>query len=1073
MSSTPPIQHKSIVKHLLLTLSSCIALFTASCGGLAGTYEEPVNEYFRKYTETAAIGRMDNRNVIVRDLSGAECISSESDKILLFYLRNPQGYRLNLQFLCAPDGTEVSAPAVQLVQNDRDRTVLSLTYSRSFLLEKEGGDPIGGTITLVESETLREFDSYSYSLKCNTPPPGLSAAILQSADSPTGSGKEFVLCFYLPSELLSSPTHNKDTHILHISDMQVELNQTNPSDLTGTPLTSTLPSGIGPIRENGPLFNTTEIPSGYSAAYMYTGISADSEDELSYTLYITDDDGLSSPKVSVSTCMEKLAPPLLLVDGEPVGENGVIYIEDSTGYTGTVITAAATTTGESVTNTKVAFTLTESATDYAKADGSAIYPYKNSPYALKIGDTGTYTLKATAIKQGYATSDEATYTFTVKQSANFYVSEGAAEDGNGTKAKPFKTVQEAIDALSLMENDTARSVCIFITGTVRGCTVISSSGTNAITTGIADSIVIQKEKGASSAALDGNSDGTVLKIGTNVPIKIKNLKITSGSAENGGGIHILGSSKVSLVNAQIVGNTATKLGGGIYNEGILYLSGSTMIGNAGTGIATASSYGNLAHENGAGIYNKTGGKVYLGYGIDGEKTALSGGVCRNFLQNYSNSTALGGGIYNGGNVYFDTGNISYNFAYNGAGIYTVGNVEMSGGTIEGNEGTAENDAGCGAGVYVGAGKTLKLSGSAKIKNNKNMSHGAGVYLSFNGSKLDMNGGTISGNIAKTNGGAIYMHGMGSDADRHSHLQMSGGASIPYGGAEKQNDIFMLDTNCVIKVTGALSQTESETAIVYPTYSTGTQILTGNADNIASACSMFFVVKPESAEERLYLHPNGKLGPIIYIFNGENYSTETKNGIDYEAYRYSYLRYVNLGMSIINPYEKSGYSMEVKLDGVTPEDFTYVPDGYHTVYVKISKPGCETIEKTRYVFAKIKPVKYHINDGWLWQSYYEARGTIKINGETVKSWGSYANFGEDPHFNPNGFERWLYSRDANFKCEATGWEGSPKNSGHDYGLNSLSWTYKLSDIRATDYVQIGNSSSGTNMILKMTFTLTDD
>lgn len=1073
MSSTPPIHYKSIVKHLLLTLSSCIALFMASCGGLAGTYEEPVNEYFRKYTETAAIGRMDNRNVIVRDLSGAECISSESDKILLFYLRNPQGYRLNLQFLCAPDGTEVSAPAVQLVQNNRDRTVLSLTYSRSFLLEKEGGDPIGGTITLVEAETLREFDSYSYSLKCNTPPPGLSAAILQSADSPTGSGKEFVLCFYLPSELLSSPTHNKDTHILHISDMQVELNQTNPSDLTGTPLTSTLPSGIGPIRENGPLFNTTEIPSGYSAAYMYTGISADTEDELSYTLYITDDDGLSSPKVSVSTCMEKLAPPLLLVDGEPVGENGVIYIEDSTGYTGTVITAAATTTGESVSGTKVAFTITESATDYAKADGSAIYPYKNSPYALKIGDTGTYTLKATAIKQGYATSDEATYTFTVKQSANFYVSEGAAEDGNGTKAKPFKTVQEAIDALSQMDPDSDRSVCIFITGTVRGCTVISSSGTNAITTGIADSIVIQKEKGASSAALDGNGDGTVLTINTNVPLKIKNLKITSGSAENGGGIHILGSSKVSLVNAQIVGNTATKLGGGIYNEGILYLSGSTMIGNAGTGIATASSYGNLAHENGAGIYNKTGGKVYLGYGIDGEKTALSGGVCRNFLQNYSNSTALGGGIYNGGNVYFDTGNISYNFAYNGAGIYTVGNVEMSGGTIEGNEGTAENDAGCGAGVYVGAGKTLKLSGSAKIKNNKNMSHGAGVYLSFNGSKLDMNGGTISGNIAKTNGGAIYMHGMGSDADRHSHLQMSGGASIPYGGAEKQNDIFMLDTNCVIKVTGALSQTESETAIVYPTYSTGTQILTGNADNIASACSMFFVVKPESAEERLYLHPNGKLGPIIYIFNGENYSTETKNGIDYEAYRYSYLRYVNLGMSIINPYEKSGYSMEVKLDGVTPEDFTYVPDGYHTVYVKISKPGCETIEKTRYVFAKIKPVKYHINDGWLWQSYYEARGTIKINGETVKSWGSYANFGEDPHFNPNGFERWLYSRDANFKCEATGWEGSPKNSGHDYGLNSLSWTYKLSDIRATDYVQIGTDSSGSNMILKMTFTLTDD
>ena len=76
------------------------------------------------------------------------------------------------------------------------------------------------------------------------------------------------------------------------------------------------------------------------------------------------------------------------------------------------------------------------------------------------------------------------------------------------------------------------------------------------------------------------------------------------------------------------------------------------------------------------------------------------------------------------------------------------------------------------------------------------------------------------------------------------------------------------------------------------------------------------------------------------------------------------------------------------------------------------------------------------------------------------------------YNDDNKRRWLYSRDANFKCEATGWEGSPKNSGHDYDLNSLSWTYKLSDIRATDYVQIGTDSSGRNMILKMTFTLTD-
>ncbi|MBQ2356562.1 MAG: hypothetical protein II397_12205, partial [Treponema sp.] len=56
-----------------------VILVLASCSGLSGTYEEPVKDYFEKYTETAAIGRMENRNASIKDLSGTDCVSSECD----------------------------------------------------------------------------------------------------------------------------------------------------------------------------------------------------------------------------------------------------------------------------------------------------------------------------------------------------------------------------------------------------------------------------------------------------------------------------------------------------------------------------------------------------------------------------------------------------------------------------------------------------------------------------------------------------------------------------------------------------------------------------------------------------------------------------------------------------------------------------------------------------------------------------------------------------------------------------------------------------------------------------------
>ncbi len=598
---------------------------------------------------------------------------------------------------------------------------------------------------------------------------------------------------------------------------------------------------------------------------------------------------------------------------------------------------------------------------------------------------------------------------------DFYVSsDSGSEENTGSFYAPAKSISQVVNSmLAIGKSDL--DYTINIVGDLLPANGETTMSLPATLNGKVNSITLQgyggfDENGEPVASINGNKKGSVLTVSTSVPVTVKNLRITNGQAEKGGGIFISSGSSVTLGNGACVeGCTASQNGGGVYlaENAKLFMYGTAKIGGTEAGKGNSAKYG-------GGISSEKG-FVYLGKKSESETESLTGGVYGNTAE------AEGGGICINGSAYNST------------------NLEMHSGTIDSNK-------------VVGA----------------NTTGGGGVYLYC--TVFELSGGTISENTIESpgtnsSGGAININNVAT-------LKLSGTDTlIPYGGEKYNNDVSIRGEP--INVTDSLGEDFNVTLdITDEKYSTGTNLLSGTEEVLGSACSMFVVGGHDGADEKLYLHPSGSLGPLIYLFNGENYGDEIKDGLTYEAYKYSFLSYVNLGMSIVNPYEKSGYAMEVKVNGETPDDLTYVPDGYNTVYVKISKAGCETIEKTKRVFVKIKPVKYHLNDGWLWQNYYEAKGTIYINGETVRSWGSYSKFYDDPHWDPQNFERWLSSRDAAFNCSATGWQGSPNNSAKDYGLNSVYGNYTLADIRATDYVQIGTSSSDRNMILKITFTLTD-
>ena len=455
-------------------------------------------------------------------------------------------------------------------------------------------------------------------------------------------------------------------------------------------------------------------------------------------------------------------------------------------------------------------------------------------------------------------------------------SEPSDTNGSGSPYEPFESLSKAIDVIA-STGDSTKNYQIFISGPLKGKQTLTSSLDNK-----AASITIQGLNGLDENkipkdSLNGNQAGTTLTVETSVPISIKNLKITSGKGANGGGLYLENQSVVKLLDGTLITENEATSGGGVYNEGTLFMSGSAMIGKSTSTIATSSFYGNIATSSGAGIYSISGSKIYLGYTSwtstsDNSPSELTGGVCGNYLSNSEISSAYGGGIYTQGQLYINSGNISYNYAINGAGIYTESNITMTGGTIKGNEG---NTSGDGGGVYVSYvsdvsnGTTFTMSGDSKILDNKNMNQGAGIYLDFDNCKLVMKGGEIRGNIAETRGGAVYMHDLNDT--KHSDLQISGSSYIPYGGAVNKNDIYMLDFHAKITITGSLSDRQADNLIyITPkedspnTYTEGKTLL--KADSGVSLVNELskFRVTPDSNGKEWSIDTNGNLSSHTYI-----------------------------------------------------------------------------------------------------------------------------------------------------------------------------------------------------------------
>ncbi len=187
--------------------------------------------------------------------------------------------------------------------------------------------------------------------------------------------------------------------------------------------------------------------------------------------------------------------------------------------------------------------------------------------------------------------------------------------------------------------------------------------------------------GSDKTVLSGGGRGRVLTVGLKTTVTLRNLSITEGRADRGGGIYNLGSLVIS--ESVLVGNTATDHGGAIFNrydtsglrmDRSVVTRNSAMTGGAlfmlfGTAGITNSAISDNTADVGGGIYNRSGT-------LEFQDSSISG--------NIANDT--GGGLYNEeGIVKFTASRLDNNQAQEGAGLVNfLGRVELMGSVVSGN-----------------------------------------------------------------------------------------------------------------------------------------------------------------------------------------------------------------------------------------------------------------------------------------------------------------------------------------------------------------------------------------------------
>ncbi len=249
---------------------------------------------------------------------------------------------------------------------------------------------------------------------------------------------------------------------------------------------------------------------------------------------------------------------------------------------------------------------------------------------------------------------------------SFYVSSSGDDTlGNGTSAKPFASVQKAVDTI-LEKNDGVSIYGIIISGTIITEGENVDGGINGVDDGMVEiesdtklNIMLQGFSEDKQGTIDAssltprkrvlyiNGDSTTVTLADNITITGGTY---SDSAHNGGGVYIGNATFNMISETAKIENNSGKSGGGVYlDAGIFNLSAGTISGNEraeGDNFGGGGIY--IAHGQG-GKLNLSGNPIVTNNGITGDASGINDNV--NFANDKNESSVkIAGDITSGASI---------------------------------------------------------------------------------------------------------------------------------------------------------------------------------------------------------------------------------------------------------------------------------------------------------------------------------------------------------------------------------------------------------------------------------------
>lgn len=544
--------------HKLLYIVSLLCLLIVFTG--CEFFNRPMLDFLEEWTNTAQIGKH-SLDGSYPETGGMVNLPSGSDRVITYYVANPQNYDLGIEVTFDPNlpgwdpirtsnHPDFSTTSNQgtVEQDPIDKSIIRLTLNENALASLDGtGSTLNPTISIVEPNSGRTFGSYTIPIRVNSAPNKAKNAVIMTWHD--GTVYKYAVLFHLPQDLNNPNSPDRDVVSMTISGFNGQYNKTfaipASGDIDGVENTYTQ-NDFEPV-DSGDSF----VPF---SGYRFVGIKTDfivGDVVPSCTITLRDSSGLEST-TDVSTTTTKLTE---------------IYVDPTTGndsYPGSDLLPVATV-GKAMEKLSGMTNTTIILVGNVDVQNTLAFTASYPNITLKGGATPvtlTYrgTGRAITVSGGKLTLEE-----------NITIT--GADDG-AVEITGGEFVMKTGSTLSGNEANSGGAVY------VDGGSFTMSGGT------------ISNNDAASGGGVSVKS-GSFTMSGTDAKIQ-NNVASSDLIGGSGGGVYVVGGT-FTMIDGTISDNTTSRIGagGGIYvNGGNVSVSGGSIdtniAGTAGGGVYVAS-----------------------------------------------------------------------------------------------------------------------------------------------------------------------------------------------------------------------------------------------------------------------------------------------------------------------------------------------------------------------------------------------------------------------------------------------------------------------------------------------------